>query len=46
MPGSSALPPQHTSKQTKNKPGNENGVARASPGLMGYIFYLVSGVSP
>ena len=44
MPGSSALPPQHTSKQTKNKPGNENGVARASPGLMGYIFYLVSGV--
>lgn len=41
MPGSSALLPQHTSKQTKNKPGNKDSIAcRSSPGLWGE--YLIS----
>ena len=41
MPGSSALLPQHTSKQTKNKPGNKDSIAcRSSPSLWGE--YLIS----
>ena len=46
MPGSSALLPQHTSKQTKNKPGNKDSIACRSPRTYGVnILFGIGGIT-